>query len=162
MLPPLNHLKFKGNNWLPWLLGSPWIAAAMAARPPLLACLAVAGVVRNPKLRWTVGFRFGPGPAVCLGFLWKKKTTGYLMEIVGGIDINNNTCWHIGEGTCFDGIFNCSTGLESGVLKGEGACKFFLLCWYKCSCCVLCLFHHPQVWQARFETLHHTDPYCIL
>lgn len=48
------------------------------------------------------------------------------MEIVGGIDINNHTCWHIGEGTCFNGIFNCSTGLESGVLKGEGACKVFV------------------------------------
>ena len=57
----------------------------MAARPPLLACLAVAGVVRNPKLRWTVGFRFGP-VAVFWGYVGYVMNARVSMEIVWEVD----------------------------------------------------------------------------
>ena len=85
----------------------------MAARPPLLACLAVAGVVRNPKLRWTVGFSFWSGTRRLFGISVEKINTADLMEIVGGLTINNNTCWHIGEGTCFNGCFKLFFGAQN-------------------------------------------------
>lgn len=62
----------------------------MAARPPLLACLAVAGVVRNPKLRWTVGFSFWSGGRL-FGISGKKPWISN--GDCWGVDINNNTYW---------------------------------------------------------------------